>query len=85
MGSGAYWGVGPRGLPGLGLGAWGLVLASGYGSKLNQELDRRFWSMCPLTGVPFGVPFFDPLPVAIWCRGSGVTNLQTKSDNYSLT
>ena len=37
--------------------------ASGYGSKLNhQELDRKFWSMLPLTKAPFRVPILDPQP-----------------------
>ena len=34
----------------------------GYGSKLNHQENRRFWSMCPLTRVPVGVPIFDPQP-----------------------
>ena len=30
--------------------------------KVKPPQNRRFWSMCPLTGVPFGEPIFDPLP-----------------------
>ena len=30
--------------------------------KIKPPGDRRFWSMFPLTRVPFGVPIFDPLP-----------------------
>ena len=28
----------------------------------KATMDRRLWPMLPLTGVPFGVPMFDPLP-----------------------
>ena len=36
----------------------------GHGSRLNhQELDRRFWSMFPLTRVPFWVSMFDPASI----------------------
>ena len=30
--------------------------------KINQEGLRRFWSMCPLTRVPFWDQFFEPQP-----------------------
>ena len=30
--------------------------------KTKPPGDRRFWSMFPLTRVPFGVPIFDPQP-----------------------
>ena len=30
--------------------------------KMKPPGDRRFWSMCTLTRVPFGVPIFDPQP-----------------------
>ena len=30
--------------------------------KMKPPGDRRFWSMLPLTRVPFGVPIFDPQP-----------------------
>ena len=41
------------------------IFSDGYGSKLKPPGDRKFWpmmSMFPLTGVPFGVPIFDPQP-----------------------
>ena len=37
---------------------------TGYGSKIKPPGDRRFWSMFPLTRVPFGVPIFDPQPTS---------------------
>ena len=30
--------------------------------KIKPPGDHRFWSMCPLARVPFGVPIFDPQP-----------------------
>ena len=30
--------------------------------KINQEGLRRFWSMFPLSRVPFGYRFFEPQP-----------------------
>ena len=38
------------------------VSRNGYGSKLNHQGDRRFWSMFPRTMIPFGVPILDPQP-----------------------
>ena len=33
--------------------------------KIKPLGDRRFWSMFPLTRVPFGVPILDPQPTAV--------------------
>ena len=39
----------------------------GFGSKLNHlELDHRFWSMFPLTRVPFRVTIFERHMAALW-------------------
>ena len=37
--------------------------------KIEQEGLRRFWSMCPLTRVPFWYRFFEPQPYG---RGSKI-------------
>ena len=34
--------------------------------KIKPPGDRRFWSMFPLTRVPFGAPIFDPQPHQHW-------------------
>ena len=34
----------------------------GCPDKIKPPGDRRFWSMFPLTRVPFGVPILDPQP-----------------------
>ena len=30
--------------------------------QMKPPGDHRFWSMCPLARVPFGVSIFDPQP-----------------------
>ena len=47
------WGVCDRALLEGAIWVWVTIKPTG---------DRRFWSMFPLTRVPFGVPIFDPQP-----------------------
>ena len=42
----------------------------GCGSELNRRANRRLWSMCPLTRVPFGNRFFEPQP---YCQKHALT------------